>query len=942
MSGHASFAPIGNNNPQPVINTEIVEDINTDVNFGVNAAEHNDAIADVPQSRDNEPPRAAHLIGQLDILLYNAVQRAAVGVNKVGVTAAATGAGLSQKTISDLAKLAETAQTSIAKLDRFTGRQLAEAMVKTVDDKGKVLVSWVKGNAAAKAIQEAQAAQEKLSSAIAEVLGQASTAETQARLEEIMMQCDRRAAEIDTLVLQMTEIVDNGGDNMLEQVDALAGKGKISAFTSKDALEKFDRNKAFAAMHSVMEPLTARLADYSNGFGKSITEAEVASCKEELDALKTKFSEAATSGVLKVGDKQVFCDRSMLTEAETLLGEVEAKINSMHRDIIRGAMRNLVENSFPFLKHEIFEKRFEADFAKIKFPYHYETPAELASFVNLMNTLRSAARAYVAEPTKANKDALEDAAQVLKDMNREGAAEVLEQELFRTAVPGKGASAEFKAALTKFKQDVAGPKGEALLSKMQKEILRAYTGIDVAVAHLVELAGKLDDAPGGGVYVSSWVLGAFRGEQTVSSIVEARAHGYSDSEIDPKIDDSNVVSSRELGSGAFNTVTLLKLKDGSEWVFKPEMPACLTTAFSTHFHGMSSTMEFTRINVTVQHTADTLGLNDVMVTTKAGTNKGRFGMFMEKAPGLTCNSYLRAAPHSLPKNKLTLPEMRKLDDDKFAKVVGRLMRQSNRLLWFDILTGQGDRHNDNYLVDIDKDTLEVTIKGIDNDASYGVLRTGLKKFFFPAGSAAQRWFSKTIKSAAQSSGRANRFINTLLKDPGLKFGDGEEVTIDLDKVVNKRLVLGALHFCGLRCTAIPTEIDSELYDKLVALAKDAPDGGADREAYLDSIATRLGAGSEQYQCAVQRLDDAIAHARKLKDEGKVYTAEQWETHDVQKAVAEAANDAATNSASLPNMDSNTAKTLRMKSDYVGNTNFFMRDMFDKVTASGKHTNWFKS
>ena len=71
-------------------------------------------------------------------------------------------------------------------------------------------------------------------------------------------------------------------------------------------------------------------------------------------------------------------------------------------------------------------------------------------------------------------------------------------------------------------------------------------------------------------------------------------------------------------------------------------------------------------------------------------------------------------------------------------------------------------------------------------------------------------------------------------------------------------------------------------------------------------------------------------------------AEQWETHDVQKAVAEAANDAATNSASLPKMDSNTAKTLRMKSDYVGNTNFFMRDMFDKVTASGKHTNWFKS
>ena len=77
MSGHASFAPIGNNNPQPVINTEIVEDINTDVNFGVNASEHNAPIEDVPQNHDNEPPRAAHLIGQLDILLYNAVRHPA-------------------------------------------------------------------------------------------------------------------------------------------------------------------------------------------------------------------------------------------------------------------------------------------------------------------------------------------------------------------------------------------------------------------------------------------------------------------------------------------------------------------------------------------------------------------------------------------------------------------------------------------------------------------------------------------------------------------------------------------------------------------------------------------------------------------------------------------------------------------------------------------------
>ncbi len=66
------------------------------------------------------------------------------------------------------------------------------------------------------------------------------------------------------------------------------------------------------------------------------------------------------------------------------------------------------------------------------------------------------------------------------------------------------------------------------------------------------------------------------------------------------------------------------------------------------------------------------------------------------------------------------------------------------------------------------------------------------------------------------------------------------------------------------------------------------DGGAARAEYLGSLATRLGAESVQYKCAVKRLDEAIAHARKLKSEGKVYTAEQWESHDIQKAVAKVA------------------------------------------------------
>ena len=931
MSGHAGFSPIGNNIPRPIVNNVPAVDVNANAGNDVN----NVPGGGEPQAPAEASIRAADVAGQLDILLFKAVKTVAVGTDAKDVEAAAKAAGLPKATVKQLLSLAETTQKSIVKLDGFTGRQLAAAMVKNLDG----TVTWKPKDAAAKALNAAQDAQVKLSSALAAALGKASDAATQATLEEIMLQCDRRVAEIETLALQMAEIVEKGGDKVQEEADKLAG-GKISAFTSKDALDKFDRGRALAAMKTEIKPLADRLAGYAQGVARSITEADVASCTQELNTLKAKLSAAGASGKIEVGGKTIFCDRSMLTEAAKLLTGVEDKIASMHRDVIKGAMRNLVENSFPFLKYEIFEDRFVKDLATVR-TLDGDKADELAHFVNLMNVLRNTARTYVEAPTPENKAALDNVAEVLRGMDKHGAIDCLDQSFFSRAVPGSNASAAFKEALKKFKVAVAGAQGKQALKDMAVTVQRAYAGIDVAVAHLEELAKKLDAGPENKVYVSSWVLGAFRGEQTVSSIIEARAHGYSDSDIDARIDDANVDDSFELGSGAFNTVTLLKLKDGTEWVFKPEMPGCLTTSFSSHYHGIAKNMEFTRVNLAVQDTANRLGLNDVMVTTKAGTHKGRFGMFMEKAPGLTGQKYLKANDDKVGDGKLSMTALRTLNEEKFGKVVGHLMRQANRLMWFDILTGQGDRHNDNYLVEIDKETLDVSLKGIDNDASYGIMRTGLKTFRFAADSLAQKVFLQTLNTLAVSSGTKNRFWKQVKEDPGIKIDNKGSVEIDLDKVVNKQLVQGLFHFCGLRCTAVPEEMDSELHDKLVALAEDAPDGGAARAAYLDSLATRLGAESEQYKCAVKRLDDVIAHARKLKSEGKVYTAEQWESHDIQKAVAKAALRKARNHPALPSANLQYAQAVKIRSDYVGSTNFFMRDFYDTVTSRGYHTNWFK-
>ena len=929
MSGHANFIKIGSGNiPQPIVNK--VPDAGNVANANGSG---NVQGGSNPQPPEQKPPCAADFAGQLDVLFLKAAKNVAVGVDAKGVETAAQSAALSKATVKNLKSLAETAQKSIVKLDGFTGHELAAAMVKKPDG----TVEWKPKDAAAKALKAAQDSQVALSSAIAAVLGQASDAATQAALEEIMLQCDRRVAEIETLVMQMSEIVDKGGDKVQDEADKLVD-GKLSSFTSGGALDKFDRSRALAALNTELKPLVDRLAGYAQCNAKSLTEADVASCTQELNVLKAKLSDVTASGKIEVGDKTVFCDRSMLAEASRLLDGVGDKIASMHRDIVKKTMVNFVENSMVFLKSDIFSERFEDDLAKLR-DRHGDGVADLVLFVRQMNVFRNAARAYAKSPTPENKAALVSAAETCREMDRSGAVEDLDRRFFASARPAPGASEEFKTALAKFKEEVAGADGKQFVEDLKRIVGSNYGHVDIAVEQLLELGKRLEAGPESKIYVSSWVLGAFRGEQTVSSLVEARVHGYNDSEIDARIDDANVAKSRKLGSGSFNTVTVVKLKDDSEWVFKPEMPGRLMTRNSSHFEGLSKNAQVTRINIAVNETADVLGLNDVMVTTKAGTHEGQFGMFMERAPGVTGKKYCGSGTKDVGAGKLSMVDLRTLDEEKFGKVVGRMMRQANRLQWFDIITGQGDRHNDNYMIDIDKETLEVVMKGIDNDASYGVLRTGLKTYSFPAGSLAQKVFSQMLTSLAISSGRKKDFLAAFRDDPGLTFHDNGTIDIDLDKVANKRIVQGLSHFCGLRSVGVPEEIDRDLYDKLMALAPDAPDGGTKRAAHLDSLATRLGADSDQYKFAVKRLDESIAHARKLMSAGKVYAAEQWETRDVQKAVAKVALYQEPYPVGVPRPNANNMNAIKIRSDYVGCTNYAMRDFHKALTSSGYHKNW---
>lgn len=894
-----------------------------------------------------QPSRAADVVGQLDVLLLKA---ASGGINAEDVEKAAENAKLPEGTRTELKSLAETAQANLAALDRFTGKDLAAAMEKKEDGS----IDWKNDSAVAEAFRAAQSAQEELSMALSNALGKAADGNTQATLEDLMLQCDMRFAEIDTLVLQMTEIIDKGGEDAQENAAALTKGGSISSFNSEYVLDKFGRNEMFNALKNDLQPLTVRLERYASSGVKDLDKADVKGCIKELNAIKAKFSAAATSGTVNIGGKTVLVDRSLLNEASKMLDDVGKKISAFHREVLHEAMVKLVENEIPFVNEELFSPKFAGEIGKLVNRDPNIKPKALGAYVKMINTFRSAASAYVDSPTKENATKLKNAAANLTMVDTDDVAKCLTAKAIAGLRAPDGASEDLKKALNNFKVNMLTSSGTEDDTPIKK-LIRSYDHMDIAAEKLLSYGKEMNAGPSNKYYVSCAVLDVFKGETSLSPLIESRVHGYSDGDINIALDDKNVTGAKTLGSGSYNTVTLVTVKDGSEWVFKPEMAGRLTAPNSPLNDGMNINQEITRVNLAVQATADALELDDIMVKTSVGTHKGQFGMFMEKAPGISGKKFKESEQ----------VEINQMNDADFGKLVGDMMRKLNRLQWFDMITGQGDRHADNYMINVNIDVPSVEIKAIDNDASYGIYRQGVNKFVLRQDMSMERGFRSaldkltkgiTIKKQNNTSSdplvtreleRKTRearsdFVQSVLNDPGVTEGYNGTITIDLSKADNAFLLRSLLGSCGIKNIVPPAEIDQKLYEKLMTLAKGAPDGGKARKNYLDSLAQRLGKSSEQYKAAVQRLDESIAHAKKLYDEGKVYSEEDWRNHEIQRRIA------------VPNLDNKemeldtndvqistrTTADFTRKGKYSGYSNTFFRDCYDVLIGNTTRKHWF--
>lgn len=228
---------------------------------------------------------------------------------------------------------------------------------------------------------------------------------------------------------------------------------------------------------------------------------------------------------------------------------------------------------------------------------------------------------------------------------------------------------------------------------------------------------------------------AFGNTFSLSTLAELSARKLPVECADFSLHDSALVGEpKVLGNGACNTVMLCTYRDANgvekERVFKGEVGA--RRGLDKLSLGRLGYTDFTRavmLNVATTQVADALGCGNVVARASAGMLRGQFGLFMEAAPGGTAAAYDYMFDDEEADTVATTSSGEKLnptqlynklhENNLMPTVKANLQRELCNLEWADALTGQGDRHQSNYLVDINPETGSVQVTGIDNDACFG-------------------------------------------------------------------------------------------------------------------------------------------------------------------------------------------------------------------------------
>ena len=795
---------------------------------------------------------ARSVVRQLDVLLLNAAGNsvAADGVKRMdamGKALVKLGV-IAQKDADKLVNLAKDASAKLKALDKFSGREIAKALM--TDKKSGELV-WGKGfiglNAAAKAVKSAVEAQQAFSEALGEfndgLVGNKNVNPAlQDAFMEMQFQCDRRSTEIYSVAVRMHDLVQQdvvGGADADPQVAAYLD-AKFNELMPREAILMHGTAEALEKMNDMMGPLVSKLADFAESGGKELGPAELAAVRADMATMRNAIENVRKNG-LETGGGRTEVDRSLLGAMEKILDGAEQQLADARK-------------VFAIKTREAFVREVRDALSPEKATGGFKAMPSQAAGHPAVQELVGASNALVRTLVKFSSGEL--------PMSQ-----------FDEAV---------KPCLARFKKEFFSELENILPSlgfdpAASKQAAKTVEGMRLVVAQFKEMMAsteRLMKGEGDFGIATGDVRRILLGEKSISGLVEAKARGFKSGDVDPAADDANIVGSRMLGAGSAGTTYLLATKTGGELVFKPEMDSRL--GLDEILLGMDNayldSQKTANLNLATQDTAKTFGCEDVVVKYSVGNHNGQFGFFMEKAKGVPGSAFGRKINEG--GGGVPPSEMHKITDPaEQTRIKGALARKLNRLMWLDLITGQGDRHSSNYFVHVDTDSHEPTVNAIDNDASFSANRIGLMKFKLDKAQTAR--YEAELKDVCQKvhgRGWKAEYNNRVSKDPAI-VREGGTMTIDLAKAQSHETKMAIIHALGLQCVALPEEIDEDFYKHLIAMADDP----AKKQAYLDSIAPRIS--PDALKATEARLDEAIDHAKALKEKGKVYGKEQWQNED---------------------------------------------------------------
>jgi hypothetical protein len=798
------------------------------------------------------PQGAGKLVTQLDVLLMKAAKASTKSLDGKAVKRSfqklVDDGALDRDSLKLFAKAADTAAKSLKALDKFSGRQLAEAF----DAQGRFDAASTK---AGKAVAAAVQAQQELSDLLAQLgrkLDSISRHDAQMRqanpqyrgvdaalrnkVDDYRLLCDRRATEINHLAHQMKDFAVHlaaNGDNADPNVAAIL-KAKVDELLPRQALAMHGTADALATVSrevtGKLRPLAEKIDAFRRAPATTIGSQDFLALQGDIRTMKAAVQDIRKNGIAVAGGRMMVAG-DILKALEKEVARTEELFETARKDVKRTVLTNYLETVTKLFREEAPYER-QQSFTNDRLSEMLRVRDET---LQAMETLANAAL----DPSKAGEDALHPFFNALQQTATRlwNAADMV------TVAPGPSAE------------------------RMNAVIYRCRA-IATVVVDFVCTVRRMHE--GDRFFTGAEAMGVFNGTVSASSVVEARARGLRDGDVDPANEDANIVSERKLGVGVAGEVWELQRSDGTSVVFKGETESRTGLNKLSAGGGKSYDMDQQTVNLNIasKKAAEALGMGDMIVNYSAGTHKGVFGFFMEKAKGFTAHAFGAGKSSSAPDAGLSAKDIKRLPPEQRRQVKADLMREFNRLQWLDLVTGQNDRHWENYFVHVDRDTRKVTLKGIDNDAGYSQSRTGAVKFAFDQSRTSLFKSQLRILARTIDSRNADAEYDRLLHDPGITTDAQGMITVDASKLADK--TIGALlsNIVGTHSFAIPDKIDRETYNSLVALKQ-----GPARQAYLDSIRPRLSAAS--YAAAVSRLDDTIAHAEELGRKGRIIEANGW-------------------------------------------------------------------